>query len=57
MNDLSGEWTPIATYSGTFDGNGNTISGLTINATAATAGNSDCSRIDHWKSGMWASLA
>ena len=29
---LSGEWTPIANYSGVFDGNGNTISGLTINS-------------------------
>ena len=30
---LSGNWAPIASYTGTFDGNGNTISGLTINAT------------------------
>ena len=32
---LSGDWTPIATYRGTFEGNGNTISGLTINADEA----------------------
>ena len=31
---LSGDWTPIATYGGVFDGNDNTISGLTINGTA-----------------------
>ena len=29
---LLGDWTPIATYSGVFEGNGKTISGLTINA-------------------------
>ena len=29
---LSGDWDPIASYGGTFDGNGNTISGLTIDA-------------------------
>ena len=33
--DLAGDdWTPIATYNATFEGNGNTISGLTIDASA-----------------------
>lgn len=36
---LSGEWTPIANLTGTFDGNGHTISGLTItDATTACQG-------------------
>ncbi|MFR9598705.1 MAG: GLUG motif-containing protein [Rikenellaceae bacterium] len=35
--ELSGEWTPIPTvYSGTFKGNGKTISGLTINTPSGT---------------------
>ena len=29
---LTSAWTPIATFSGTYDGNGNTINGLTFNA-------------------------
>ena len=43
---LSGAWTPMGTssnaYTGTFDGNGKTISGLSITATAANAGLFGC---------------
>ena len=35
--NLTSNWTPISTYSGTFDGNGHTISGMTI--TEATSNN------------------
>ena len=44
--ELSGDWTPFnpndgyvaSAYAGTFDGNGHTISGLSVNATAANQG-------------------
>ncbi len=37
--DMKGaEWTPIASFSGTFDGNGHSITDLNVNATASNAG-------------------
>lgn len=34
---LAGSWTPISSFSGTFDGDGNTITGLTIDLPAGSA--------------------
>lgn len=35
---MSGNWTPISSFKGTFDGNEHTISGLKVNETANSAG-------------------
>ena len=57
LSNLEGDWEPIGkatntykdyvAYGGTFDGDGHTISGLSINATTAYQGLFGCDHINH----------